>query len=630
MRWGRGGWRRAAWGVGGLALLGLMFWLGRVTGPEVAPAAVEAPVGAASVWTCSMHPQVQQPEPGACPICGMDLIALEGGGHEHAHNPSQVTLSERARALARIQTAEVLPAQGPRGALRLLGRLEYDETRLRTLTAWVGGRVDRLYVATTGAKLRRGQVIAALYSPEVYAAQQDLIEARKQLGRLEGGTPLAQRAALATLESARNRLRLLGVTGSQLERMEAAEAPWRQLQISATFEGTVTERLVTEGQYVSAGAGLYKLADLSRLWVQLDAYEQDLALLAEGQEVTLTLEALPGEVFAGRVAFVDPVVDPRKRTARVRVEVDNDQGRLRPGMFAEAAVQVAVPDEVPPLVIPDSAPLFSGRRSVVYVEVPHAAKPTYEAREVRLGARRGDQYPVIAGLRYGERVVTQGAFRLDADLQIQGGQSLMMRPDDRARGALDEVIDLPEASRRRLAPLVGAYLEAQEALSADDFERARGAVERLIKEADPALLAEPARAAEVWGELCEGFSTHGRYFVRAADMDGARAAFASLTEQLRRLLATFGNPIEAPVRLAWCPMAFNNRGASWFQRAHEVSNSYFGEQMLRCGEIQDTLGAGAYLARPLGEPASSPASGPTSAPASAPSSGPASAPIENK
>lgn len=390
--------------------------------------------GEESDWTCAMHPQIRQSEPGQCPICGMDLIPARGSSGDGGADARRVSLSERAKLLARVRTAEAQRLDSGRVERRLLGRVDYDERSLRTVTAWVGGRIDRLHVSTTGERVKRGQAIATLYSPEVYSAHQDLIQAKQQLERLQdGATPSSRRAAEAARDATRDRLRLLGVPNSELRAMERANKPSERARIRTPFGGTVIERLATQGSYVETGTGLYRVADLSTLWVQLDAYESDLSVLRAGQEVQLQVEALPGEDFEGRVTFVDPVLDPKTRTARVRIEVKNQDRRLRPGMFVEAKVQSDGPgkgESEAPLVIPATAPLFTGRRSLVYVEVEDAEEPTYEARVVTLGSRMGELYPVLAGLEEGERVVVHGAFAIDADLQIQGGDSMMKRPDD--------------------------------------------------------------------------------------------------------------------------------------------------------------------------------------------------------
>jgi Cu(I)/Ag(I) efflux system membrane fusion protein len=403
-------------------------WLLRSPDEHHEHAPAQESEAAAEIWTCSMHPQIRQQEPGQCPICGMDLIPIERDAVDDAP-ATRISLSERAKALARIRTVEVQRLGSGRIERRLLGRVDYDERSLRTVTAWIGGRIERLHVSTTGERVKRGQVIATLYSPEVYNAHQDLIQARQQLERLqEGATPSARSAAEAALNAARDRLRLLGVPSGEVSAMDRANKPSERVRIRTPFGGTVIERLATQGSYVETGSGLYRVADLSRLWVQLDAYESDLPVLRAGQEVLLRVEALPGESFEGRVRFVDPVVDPNTRTARVRIEVENKDRRLRPGMFVEASVKGeagAKRSESAPLMIPATAPLFTGRRSLVYVEVEGLEEPAYEARVVTLGARMGDLYPVLTGLREGERVVIHGAFAIDADLQIQGGASMM-------------------------------------------------------------------------------------------------------------------------------------------------------------------------------------------------------------
>ena len=421
------------------------WWVGGPDAPEPS-ADGQGHEAEASTWTCSMHPQIRQSEPGQCPICGMDLIPVERSPGAGQGDTRRITLSERAKILARVRTAEVERLGSGGVERRLLGRVDYDERSLRTVTAWVAGRIERLHVSTTGERVKRGQVIATLYSPEVYSAHQDLIQARQQFERMQNAaTPSAGRAAQAALNASRDRLRLLGVPDGELRTMERADKPSERMRIRTPFGGTVIERLATQGNYVETGSGLYRVANLSTLWVQLDAYESDLSVLKAGQSVLLHVEALPGEVFKGRVTFVDPVLDPSTRTARVRVEVKNSDRRLRPGMFVVASVQGAAGDAAArqaPLVIPATAPLFTGRRSVVYVEMPDTEEPTYQATVVTLGTRMGDLYPVLSGLQEGDRVVIHGAFALDADLQIQGGDSMMNLPDD-SGASVDDSADQP-------------------------------------------------------------------------------------------------------------------------------------------------------------------------------------------
>ncbi len=562
-----------------------------------------------SAWTCSMHPQVRQAEPGQCPICGMDLVpvaapgASSGEGGAGAREQTRVALSERARALAKLRTTQVRRRADAAAELRLLGRFEPNETTLKTVTAWTSGRIDRLHVNVTGERVRAGQVIAMLYSPEVFAAHQDLLVASRQVERMQASPEASRQAAAAALNAARERLHLLGVPGDGLARMEEQPEPTRSVAIHTPFSGTVIERLATEGSYVSTGTPLYRIANLDTLWMQLDAYENDLPRLSLGQAANVRVEALPGEAFKGEVTFIDPTLDAQRRTAQVRVQVDNRDGRLRPGMFAEATVTTRdEADPQSPLVIPAGAPLFTGRRAIVYVELyREGGRVAYEARTVRLGPRLGELYPVVAGLSEGERVVTRGAFALDADLQIRGGASMMTSADDSETGAWDGIIELSAAQRQRLAPVVAAYLEVQTALADDEFARAKQAAEALATAAMRVRLERPEGAQAAWSEIEGALQEHGGRVAAAKDIEAARTGFEPLSQAVVRLLTRFGNPQEHALHLALCPMAFDSKGASWVQAGEAINNAYFGAAMLSCGELQQEAPPGGYLAAPSAE-----------------------------
>lgn len=571
-----------------------------------------------------MHPQVRHPEPGKCPICGMDLILVdsadESGNGEHN---VRVVLSERARALAKIRTTPVHRQADAAGQVRLLGRFEPNETTLKSITAWTGGRIDRLAVNFTGERVRVGQAIATLYSPEVFAAHQDLIVAKRQLRRKDrasevegaapgaaqgaaegavGGAPqgTARRAAMAALDAARERLRLLGVPDDALARMEGEDRPTREVTIRTPFAGTVIERLATEGAYVSTGTPLYRIANLKTLWVQLDAYESDLSHLSVGQSVTIGVDAWPGETFQGKVTFIDPTVNSVRRTAQVRVQVENSDGRLRPGMFAEATVASTATDSDPtPLVVPASAPLFTGRRAVVYVEMQHDDRGVaYEPRTVRLGPRLGAVYPVVAGLSEGDRVVTRGAFALDADLQIRGGPSMMSGGDHEDDGQWDRVVTLPLEARRELIPVVDAYLAVQAALAEDELARANSEAGRLESAVLQVRMARSQQGLTAWSAIAKSLKNHARQIATAVNLESAREGFEPLSGATIMLLARFGNPLDRPLRLAFCPMASGSDGAFWVQRGREIDNAYFGAMMRTCGEVRQEVAPGGFLNPP--------------------------------
>lgn len=606
--------------LGGILLLVVGFALGGVVFASRSPSVADPHAGhsketggkvQATTWTCAMHPQIRQPEPGQCPICGMDLIPVTSGEAEGAADPRRIVLSERARALSELRTSPVRRRADASARVRLLGRIEPNETTLRTVTAWTGGRIDRLHVNVTGERVRAGQVIATLYSPEVFAAHQDLLVAKRQLERMASSPGSSKDAASAALDAARERLRLLGLPDDELARMETEEQPTRAVTIRTPFAGTVIERMATEGAYVSTGTPLYRVANLSRLWVQLDAYESDLPRISVGQVVQVTVDSLPGEEFDGNVTFIEPTLDKMRRTALVRVEVENRDGRLRPGVFAEATVATGpAKGDQSPLVVPASAPLFTGRRAIIYVEEKTPDRTVYEARTVRLGPRLGNYYPVVAGLAEGERVVTRGAFAVDADLQIRGGASMMTSGDDREPGAFDTIIELSSSDRAELGPTVTAYLEVQAALAADDPNETQEAAKRLATAVAAVKFERSQSATKEWTHIARTLSRHAEHIASAKDLSGARTGFEPLSAAIEVLLRRFGNPLSAPLHLAFCPMAAGSQGASWIQRGAKIDNSYFGAAMRTCGEVKQQVAPGSYLKAEENSKASAPPSAP--------------------
>ncbi|UCD36922.1 MAG: efflux RND transporter periplasmic adaptor subunit [Fidelibacterota bacterium] len=429
-------------------------------------------------WTCSMHPQIKLPEPGQCPVCYMDLIPHETLGSDVG--PQQLKMSESAMALAEIVTDHVRRAIAQR-EVRLSGKVAHDESRLGNITAWVPGRLERLYVDYTGISVQKGDHMVELYSPDLYAAQEELIQALKRVSPESQNQIIGGAAALATLKAAREKLRLLGLTDIQIREIEQRGTPSDRMMIYSPTSGVVIHKNAVEGMYVNTGSKIYTIADLDRVWVILDAYESDLSWIHYGQEVDFTVEALPGKQFHGRIAFIDPVLDEKTRTVKVRLSMANPDDSLKPGMFVRAVVQavmdsrgrvinpdmagkwvspmhpevvkdhpgkcdvcgmdlvraeelgvVNVPsDKELPLVIPSSAVLLTGKRAVVYVKKQGADEPLFESREVRLGARAGDTYIVLEGLDEGEEVVVHGNFKIDSAMQIAAKPS-MMNPEGAA------------------------------------------------------------------------------------------------------------------------------------------------------------------------------------------------------
>lgn len=636
-----------------LAVLATGIALGRLGGgPAPSPDAgsTAAASDAPTLWTCSMHPQIRLPEPGACPICGMDLIPLESGGNDAG--AATLTLSESARKLAEIRTTPVV-RRFPEAEVRLTGKVDYDETRRRMITAWVGGRLDRLFVDYIGVAIRAGDHMVELYSPDLVGAQEELLQARRAVDTADPQSPVG-RTSLRNLSAAHDKLRLLGLDEEQIDAITARGAPSDRVEIRAPIDGVVVEKHALQGDYVKTGSPIYTIADLSRVWVVLDAYESDLAWLRYGQEVTFETEAYPDRRLSGRIAFISPVLDDRTRTVKVRVNADNAEGLLKPGMFVHATAHPRVAAEgrvmaaelagkwmcpmhpeviadgpadcdicgmplepvadlgyrtpteepEPPLVIPASAPLITGRRAVVYVHVPGADRPTYEGREVLLGPRAGDVYLVSSGLREGEEVVVRGAFKLDSAMQIQAKPSMMQPQGDVPDGGApahaggdvptpaDEQVPLetPAAFRGQLGAVADAYLDLTRALAADEPARALAAADSLSHRLDAVDMTRLGPDAHLrWMDLLAKLRPAARAVADAEDLDGLRGGLPRLTDTLAAALRDLGVDTDRPVRRFHCPMARDGEGADWLQSGEQTANPYYGASMLRCGTRQEDL-----------------------------------------
>jgi len=291
-----------------------------------------------TTWTCSMHPQIKLPKSGKCPICFMDLIPLESGTTAGL-GPRQLRMSPAARELAHIQTTPVRRAFAE-AEIRMVGRIAYDETRVAYITAWVPGRLDRLYADYTGVTVKQGDHMVYMYSPQLLATQEELVQAHRAIDALsESRSRVLLSTARATLEASREKLRLLGLTPEQIEEIETSGTTSDHLTIYAPIGGVIVAKDAREGMYVQTGTRIYTIADLSRLWILLEAYESDLSWLRYGQHVAFTSPSFPGESFDAVISFIAPTVDPKTRTIQVRAVVSNSDGRLKPDMFTRGIVR---------------------------------------------------------------------------------------------------------------------------------------------------------------------------------------------------------------------------------------------------------------------------------------------------
>ena len=370
------------------------------------------------IWTCAMHPQIRMDHEGKCPICGMELILLNQGKDQKTDSDA-VSFSKEAMELANVATSIVSHKQ-PAKEVRLYGKVQADERLLQNQVAHISGRIEKLMVNFTGEPVRQGQTLAVIYSPELITAQQELLEAAK-----------SKQNQPEIYDAAKEKLKQWKLSDAQISQIERTGKVKNNFEVYSNTSGIVTAKRVNTGDYVSQGAVLFDIANLSNVWVLFDAYESDLPFLKVGNAISFTLQAIPGKTFTASIKFIDPVIDPVNRVAKVRVEVNNAGAKLKPEMYATGLVRANLNEYRDKLVIPRSAVLWTGKRSIVYVKQPKTEEANFKIREIELGPMLGNSYVVESGLAEGEEIVTDGTFSVDAAAQLAGKPSMMNRDEQK-------------------------------------------------------------------------------------------------------------------------------------------------------------------------------------------------------
>jgi Cu(I)/Ag(I) efflux system membrane fusion protein len=376
-----------------------------------------------TVWTCSMHPQIRKFEPGDCPICGMDLVKVSDIGVEN--KPDVITLSEPAMKLGEIETEKVRMLKGGKQVL-LTGKVEADERRVSTQVAHISGRIERLFVGFTGEEVKIGQKLAAIYSPDLVNAQKELLVA----ATTKETNPNMYKAVV-------KKLKLWKLSEQWIEKIEKSGVILENVEIHSEFNGYISEKMLDVGNHVQEGEAIFKISDLSKVWITLDAYENDLSYINKGDKVEFSVNALLGKLHYGKVKHIDPVIDPKTRSAKVRLEFDNSAGDLKPEMFVEAIFSTSLQSGEEMISVPKTAVLWTGKKSIVYVRLPGEGAPSFEYRKVVLGEDLGQRYVVEEGLKEGEEVVVNGVFRVDAAAQLNGKTS-MMNSEENSQSVVSE------------------------------------------------------------------------------------------------------------------------------------------------------------------------------------------------
>ncbi|WP_026914528.1 efflux RND transporter periplasmic adaptor subunit [Christiangramia portivictoriae] len=522
------------------------------------------------MWTCSMHPQVMQPEPGDCPICGMDLIPADATSD--GLRTDQFSMTENAMKLANIQTTIVGEGNGTDGRIDLSGKIEVNDDQNAAMPAHFDGRVEKLYVNTVGDKVSTGQTIANIYSPEIVAAQQELITAAK----LKNSQPQLYHAV-------RNKFKNWKISDTMLDEIESSGNVRNSIPIYSHVNGTVTEIMIEEGSHINDGMPILKVSNLNSVWAVFDAYESQISNLKEGQNLEISVGALPNEDFTGKISFIDPILNQESRTVEVRVVLNNRNNDLKPGMFVQAEVENLTASETESLEISKSAVMWTGERSLVYVKAA-GSQPVFEMREVKLGNTSGETYQVLDGLSSGEEIVTNGTFTVDAAAQLQGKRSMMNQTYSKSSEMkMDK--KLSESFQEDFKELLSDYFKLKDALIASNPEKTSEIASELYNSSKKINLNNSTKIIQSHlnkiTEMLEKISEN-------RNLESQRENFRILSQQMIAIAGNMDN-LDKTIYVQHCPMANNNRGADWLSLSSEVKNPYYGNAMLTCGEVTSEL-----------------------------------------
>ena len=526
------------------------------------------------VWTCSMHPQIMQPEPGNCPICGMNLIPVETGGEGLAMN--EIKMTKNAMSLANIQTSIVGSNMSSEkdGIISLSGKIATNEENNSVQASYFDGRIEQLNVNYKGQKVNNRQLLATIYSPNLVAAQQELITAAS----LKESQP-------ALYQAVRNKLKNWKLSDTQIDAIESSGKVRDNFPVYATINGTVSEVMAREGDYVKQGQPILKVSNLNSVWADFDAYENQISNLKEGQKIKVEANAYSNKEFDATITFIDPMLNNATRTVTVRATIKNNDNLFKPGMFVTGKVQ-GTKTQSEMLSVPASAVMWTGERSLVYVKT-NPNEPVFEMREVSIHNRNGENYTISSGVQTGEEIVTNGIFTVDAAAQLQGKKSMMNKAKEDATEMSKSQMRLKFSERftNNFNNVIKPYLKMKDAFVATDAKQVSAFAKmtsKAMKSADTKDLGKMEQSHI--NKTIDMLDAIGK----SDNIKNQRAHFVILNENLVAIAMNIkgANPL---LYVQKCPMANNNKGAIWLSTEKDIKNPYYGDDMLTCGSVIEEI-----------------------------------------
>ncbi|MFB3893187.1 MAG: efflux RND transporter periplasmic adaptor subunit [Phycisphaerae bacterium] len=552
--------------------------------------------GAVRYYTCGMHPWVILPHPGDCPICHMKLVPLEA-----ASFGGQVAVSPEISQSFGLRVAPVVTGPVTR-VIRTVGTVDDDETLVRDVNLKIGGWVEKLYVDYTGQAVQAGQPLLDIYSPELYAAQEEYVQALNaragQPRPAPGATTGETRWDGDLVEAARKRLEYFDISTQQIRELEQSGKAAKIMTIRAPYKGLVILKNVVQGAKVEAGTQLYRIADLSRVWVMVTLYEYQVPFVTVGQKADVSLPYIPGQTFQGKVGFIYPTLNQELRQAKVRVELDNPEMILKPGMFADVEIRSTLASDR--VLVPRAAVTYTGKREVAFVSL---GQGKFELRNVTLGVEADNGMVVVLdGLKPGDLVITSGEFLLDSEVNLReaqakllpGGLATQQKAPAAVAGA-SELASLPADAAAAVSALADNYFSIGDKLASDTMEGVGDAARKLAAVADGLVRIPIPQDEHFWHRHADEIAQiRGKalQIADAKDLARARELFADLGTSEAKLLRATGVPPSygKAIEELHCPMYREGQGGTyWLQPAGPVRNPYYGKAMLECFDKRSAL-----------------------------------------
>jgi len=569
-------------------------------------------------WTCTMHPSVHSKDPGKCPICSMDLVPVmkkvsnettakgnSGGMTDNGSNsmgsmtmpsPNQesgksteftVPVERQQQIGVSYATVTKRPIQL---SIRSVGMLEPDTSKMFDYVARVDGYVQELKVNSPGQQVSQGQPLITVYSPDLRSTEQELVNILNDRDR----SGIGRASNDQMIDATKRRLKLWNVSDQEIAELEKNRKPSDQLVLRSPFDGVVNEVMGRPGMNVKMGDKLVSVLDLSNLWVWAEFYENEVGLLKQGQRIDVSLPAFPNQTFQGQIAVINPVIDAAKRTARVRIDIPNPKGQLRPGMYANVEVKI---DDGEGLTIPVQAALPTGERMLVFLD---RGQGKLLPRYVQVGRsfttfdgqQQESYYQVVNGVQEGDRIVSSANFLIDAESQVQGALKDWQGEEPASTPPMTE--KPPSGSSNSsfdavVKSLLDSYKRLHELLAENKFPQVPAEGESLQKQVHQLLEIDPPSKPERYKDLVDKLHRSVDQF-SPNDIDQARMEFGQFSADLIAFLKDFMPQLNDPLYTIQCPM-WKKSPAVWLQDSSQVKNPFLGPDMPTCGTVQETLQA---------------------------------------